>query len=338
LDSDGPKIIEVNTNAGGLATVFTFSKWVEAQKAVRRDFVVALKKEFELFQTGLASARPLKTVAIVDDNVSSQGLYPEMLFFAEILGNEGIQTFVLSPEDLILDSITKELTHNGVKIDLIYNRMTDFRFEDPFHKHIREAAIAKSIALTPHPAVYVRAADKRNLLKMKHSVIPETHLLKDKSIDDWCKIKKDYVFKPPAGNASKGVYRGDKVSIAKLKTLDGETIVQKFVAPAVSEDESKFDVRVFTRDNDIIGLASRHFTGQVMEMRSAKAGFKEALPDGVCCLPCLDINVAGNRLKEWNEERQSSAVKSKEVVEHEMSFCPCCDSENGCGSDCKCPH
>ena len=75
-----------------------------------------------------------------------------MQYFAQMLTAQGIKAFALSPEDLTFDAATKELSYQGVKIDLIYNRMTDFRFEDPFHKDIRAAAIAKTIALTPHPA------------------------------------------------------------------------------------------------------------------------------------------------------------------------------------------
>lgn len=72
---------EVNTNAGGLATVFTFSKLDFAQKAVRRDFISAIKKEFELFQRWKrpnSDPEPLRSVAIVDDDVTSQVSHPHL--------------------------------------------------------------------------------------------------------------------------------------------------------------------------------------------------------------------------------------------------------------------
>lgn len=51
---------------------------------------------------------------------------------------------------------------------------------------------------------------------MDHEVVPPTFLLSERSIEEWMKVKKDFVFKPPSGNASKGVYRGDKLSAAKM--------------------------------------------------------------------------------------------------------------------------
>ncbi len=132
-----------------------------------------------------------------------------MLYFAKLLEDKGVKAVVVSPEELTISDQTNDLYYKDMKIDLIYNRMTDFRLEDPFHAHIRRATVAGSVALTPHPAgtlsiplfppdciinfnysyiVYVRAGDKRNLLKMKHAVIPDTHLLKEKTIEEWCKV------------------------------------------------------------------------------------------------------------------------------------------------------
>lgn len=121
---------------------------------------------------------------------------------------------------------------------------------------------------------------------MKDPVVPVAYLLKDKPIEEWGKIKKNFVFKPPEGAGSKGVYRGDKISITTLKKLEPDTVAQEFCPPPTSEG-TKYDVRVYTRDTDILALVSRHFTGQVMEMRSSDSGFKAVLPDDVCCLPLL---------------------------------------------------
>jgi hypothetical protein len=90
------------------------------------------------------------------------------------------------------------------------------------------------------------------------------------------------------GNGSRGVYRGDKLSVSKLRALPADTIVQEWSPPGVSDDGTKYDLRVFTSGTDILGLASRHFTGQVMEMSSEKSGFKVCLPDGYCCFSVLD--------------------------------------------------
>ena len=83
------------------------------------------------------------------------------------------------------------------------------------------------------------------------------------------------------------MYRGDKLSVTRLRELPSDTIVQEWAPPGVSSDGTKYDIRVFTCGTEILGLASRHFSGQVMEMSSEKSGFKVALPEGYCCFSVL---------------------------------------------------
>lgn len=282
LTSKGPKLIEINTNAGGLATVFNFGRYPFEEPYIHDKFIKAILKEYKL----AGNKAPPKLIAIIDDDVKNQKLYPEMLVFSDLLQRSGIKCVVISPEDLEL-SPEKKLFYQGQKIDLIYNRLVDFRMKEERHQAIRESSIANQVVLTPHPASYVRFADKRKLLTMQDPVIPKTFLLKDKPFEEWIKIKKNYIFKPADGAGSKGVYRGDKLSNSKLQSLSPFTIVQEYCPPALSSDGSKYDVRVYTRDSDILGLTTRQFCGQVMEMQSEKSGFKATLPEGICCFPKL---------------------------------------------------
>jgi len=58
-----------------------------------------------------------------------------------------------------------------------------------------------------------------------------------------------------------------------------------------------------------------------MEMRSAKSGFKEVLPEGVCCIPCLDPKHTVDLLRLWNEKRKEEGRKdiiSSEEKLHEI--------------------
>jgi hypothetical protein len=291
LTPEGPKLIEINTNAGGLATVFTFAEHELIAKHIQLLFLSAILKEYEIATEFHSMGDPLQYVVIVDDNVNHQKLYPEMLKLASII-EEGVATHakivaaVVSPEDLKLEE--DGLYHNGNRVQFIYNRMTDFRMTNPEHNHIREASLKGLAVLSPHPSAYVRYADKRNLCKITHPLVPKTYLLSDKPIEEWGKIKKSFVFKPPDGAASKGVYRGDKISQTKLQQLPPNTIAQEYCPPGISEDhQTKYDLRIYTRDCDILGIASRHFCGQVMEMSSALSGFKAALPEGVCCFPMV---------------------------------------------------
>lgn len=292
ITPEGPKLIEINTNAGGLATVFTFAEHELIARHIHILFVRALLKEFQLGSDYHSLHVPLEYVAIVDDNVTSQKLYPEMLKFAALIeqgicsSHPSMKAVVVSPEDLVLKE--DGIYYQDHQIQFIYNRMTDFRLTHPSHAHIRQASLDGHVILSPHPAAYVRYADKRNLTKLSHPLVPKTFLLSEKPLEEWGKIKKNFVFKPPDGAASKGVYRGDKVSQTKLQQLPANTIVQEYCPPGISQtDHTKFDVRVFSRAADILGLASRHFSGQVMEMSSALSGFKSALPEGICCFPMV---------------------------------------------------
>jgi hypothetical protein len=233
-----------------------------------------------------------KCVVIVDDNVQSQPLYSEMQYFCHLLIQNDIPAFACSPEELILaeDGTLKYISRDHPSpheyiVDFLYNRMTDFRFQMESHLHIRQSIERQKVIVSPHPAAYVRIADKRQLLHLKHTVVPNTVRLGDVSFNDWMKIRKDFVFKPPDGSGSKGVYLGHKISVKKLKELDPNSIAQEFCTPPISsldQIQTKYDFRVVTHDDQILGVMSRHFTGQVMEMRSEHSGFRISLPVGVC--------------------------------------------------------
>eukprot|EP00754_Rhynchopus_humris_P005374 Rhum_TRINITY_DN12686_c0_g1::Rhum_TRINITY_DN12686_c0_g1_i1::g.53134::m.53134 len=294
-DTSTPKLIEVNTNAGGLASVFHASECKQSRRMVMQQFVQALSEEYRFFLASLGEEAAQEfpkepNVAIVDDDALEQGLYMEMLLFSDSLTKRGIPSIVCSPEDLHVASDTGHLVHaeTGRRIHFVYNRLApDFKLKEANHLHLREALLSGAVCVSPHPAAYARIADKRLLTKLsgQHPCVPRTMQLADRPVEEWQKDKKKWVFKPPEGNASRGVYRGDKVSNKVLQSLPPDTIAQEMCEPGVAEDSSKFDVRVYSHGKKVIALASRHFTGQVMEMRSDKSGFKLALPEGVCCLP-----------------------------------------------------
>lgn len=268
LTPSGPKLIEINTNAGGLSTLIALTNDAQAKQKLTEQFLQAIKNEWLLF----ASEKPLRVIAIVDDDITTQPFFPEMQAFAKILCAAGYDAITCSPEEL--DQTKDGLALNGKKIDLIYNRLVDFRLTEARHKNIRDALLKGQVALTPHPAVYARCADKRRMVGWQHPVVPETHLLAERSREVWQNDRKRWVFKPPTGAGSRGVYRGDKITIGKLASLPPETIVQATVTPSAAADGSKMDVRVYTSGTQIIGAVSRQYTGQVMEMSSEKSGFK----------------------------------------------------------------
>lgn len=268
LTSQGPRLIEINTNAGGLASVLHLHRDDSSDGDIATCFTSALKREF----TAFGGSGPPRLIAIIDDDVKNQHFFPEMQYLAKIFEAAGMKTVVISPEEAVPS--TEGLQFHGETIDVIYNRLVDFRLQEASHTHLRQAAIEKKVLITPHPATYARVADKRNLLKIRHSLNPQSFQLRDKPLDEWWQNRKHWVFKPTQGAGSRGVYRGDKITSTKFHTLPQETVVQSYVPVPKAEDGSKYDVRVYTQDHHILAAAARHYTGQVMEMRSALAGFR----------------------------------------------------------------
>jgi glutathione synthase/RimK-type ligase-like ATP-grasp enzyme len=257
LTKQGPKLIEVNTNAGGLATTLSFPGG-SVQKLLTIQFVGAIREEYKKFR---GDSAVLKSVAICDDNAREQKMYLETRKFSEILIEAGIDARVVSPEEMELNETTgaMQFVSDQVPIDFIYNRICDFLLKEPSHEHIRKAGADFKVVISPHPAVYVRSADKRRMIHMKHEVVPQTFMLSDKPIEFWQENKKKYVFKPCQGFGSRGVYMGKSISRNKIATLPKDTIVQEDCSPPKSEDGSKFDLRIYTADTKLLGLATRHF-------------------------------------------------------------------------------
>lgn len=268
LTPEGPRLIEINTNAGGFASAIAMAEGEFAGALLEDRFVSALRDEYA---AAGHSGRP-RFVAIVDDNPLEQVFYPEMRFFADILERHEIPAVVISPQEI--ENASDGLRFGGRRIDFIYNRLTDFRLTEPSHAMLREAAIAGIVVLSPHPGVYARVADKRNLIRLKHPINPEAMFLSARSQEAWIADRKHWVFKPPVGAASKGVYRGDKLTLQKLATLTPDTVVQRMVPPPLAADGTKYDVRIFTHGSQIMAAFARHYGGQVMEMRSELAGLR----------------------------------------------------------------
>ena len=184
LTQNGPKLIEINTNAGGLASVFTFERADVLRKHIEMKFIEAIITEFNLARNNEKNSEKPTLLAIVDDNVEEQGMYPEMLAFSELLNNHSIPTVVISQNNIKMNE-EKELFFNNQKIEMIYNRICDFRLVEEKNKLLRESLLNKKVVITPHPYSYVRCGDKRNLLLLQEidkifNVIPKTFQLKGK--------------------------------------------------------------------------------------------------------------------------------------------------------------
>ncbi len=97
--------------------------------------------------------------------------------------------------------------------------------------------------------------------------------------------RRDYVFKPAQGYASRGVYRGDKITRKKWCEIVGEGyLAQRFAEPsqrflqlAGGLAAHKADIRVWTHGFEPVFAAARLYGGQVTGFRGEGAGFAPIL-------------------------------------------------------------
>lgn len=307
LGADGPRLIEVNTNAGGAflnaalahAQVRCCGGSVRASWAQYFDAgVVALFENEWRAQRG--SGRP-QTIAIVDEQPDAQYLYPEFRLAQRLLQNNGFDTLILSPSDLRYESGT--LYSGDKKIDLVYNRLVDFGLEAAEHEALRSAWLSGGAVITPNPFVHALRADKRNLALLSDGAtlldwglgteqaellsngVPRTVLVTADNGDDLWQQRKDWFFKPVAGHGSKGVYRGSKLTKGTFaRILESDYIAQAYVQPServVEVDGErhmlKVDVRLYTYRGVLMLAAARLYQGQTTNFRTPGGGFAPLL-------------------------------------------------------------
>ncbi|HCQ54112.1 MAG TPA: hypothetical protein DIV82_09355, partial [Brevundimonas diminuta] len=170
LGDGGPKLIEVNTNAGG-AFLNAFLAHAqgeccrEAQDAMRArvmgDFEALVWRMF-LNEWALQgrSGQP-RTIAIVDDRPKDQYLFPEFLLAQRFFEQRGVTAWVADPSELQFSQ--GRLEHEGEIVDLVYNRLVDFSLGADGHEALRDAYQNGAVVLTPSPRNHALFADKRNL-------------------------------------------------------------------------------------------------------------------------------------------------------------------------------
>lgn len=287
LTPDGPQLIEINTNAGG--------GLLAALQAGRDDVLDAFVAMFRA-----ESVRPLQAIAIVDAQPDSQYLYPEFLGFRKLFAAHGITAVICDPAELML--CHGNLWHEETKLDLIYNRLTDFDFSAPAHAVLREAW-RQGVTITPNPALHARYADKRNLIALTDNAlltawgvdedtrrilqagIPKTEAVTAERADDFWQRRKQLFFKPALGYGSKGSYRGEKVTKRVFEEIvAGDYVAQAFAPPSTVRvdvagemTELKADVRNYVYRGAVQLVAARLYQGQTTNFRTAGGGFAKVI-------------------------------------------------------------
>ena len=307
LSTDGPKLIEINTNAGG---VFLNAVLARAQEACCQEMEWTIHPDkkltfiedsiFDMFMAEWKSQRgdsPLRSIVIIDDNPAEQYLAPEFELFRDLFQKHGINASITDPSVLVWQDNQLLYEHNPV--DMIYNRLTDFYLEDSKHQSIKNAYEAGKVVMTPGPRAHSLYADKRNLIILSQDdklescgvskedrillsrVIPHTDLVKIDRADELWSNRRNLFFKPVAGFGSKATYRGDKITKKVwAEILKGDFVAQELVVPShrlISMDhvltELKFDIRAYVYAGKIQLMAARMYAGQTTNFRTPGGGF-----------------------------------------------------------------
>ena len=309
LTPQGPRLIEVNTNAGGallngLHTASLCDPEKLACLCANLMPVEAIERQIvESFASELAAARgaeaPLARVAIVDDQPREQFLYPEFELFQSLFARAGIEARIADTRALGL-ARSGGVALGDWPVDLVYLRDTDFALASERTRALREAYLARTVVVTPSPREHFLLADKRRLALFSSqpvlrelglaagdasflsAVVPETRGLAELGAETAWRSRAEWVFKPAAAFGSRAVYRGDKISRKRFDAILREPgyVAQRRVDPGLVMVETdggrramKFDVRAYAYRDRVLLLGARVYEGQVTNLRSPGGGF-----------------------------------------------------------------
>lgn len=311
LGEAGPRLIEINTNAGGALLNAALARahrdccapmqgLMDATShltGLDDTFVAMFRSEWQA-QRGTA---PLRSVLIVDDAPDDQYLAPEFTLARQLFLAHGINAAVGDARDLQWKdgALWHPALPSDQAVDLVYNRLTDFSLSEPAHAALRAAYVAGAAVVTPHPRVHALFADKRNLItlgddallgswgvsaedrRLLQAVVPHTELVTAEQADALWARRRQLFFKPVAGYGAKAAYRGDKLTKSVWAHITaGGFIAQALVPPSerlVDVDgvatRLKLDLRAYTFGGQVQLLAARTYTGQTTNFRTAGGGF-----------------------------------------------------------------
>jgi hypothetical protein len=293
LPADGPKLIEININAGG-AFLQRFIRPSAAALQRHECCSGRLEPEFDPVDAMLECWRRLRgeqallTIAIVDTDPEGQGLYDDMLAARTAIRARGIGCDILDISALRLQD--GRLAGPAGPIDFVYNRCTDFSLSHPDNAVLRHAWRSGAALVAPNPDIHAAYADKHWLIALSDlarqgatglDCILETRELTAANAAQLWARRRDFVFKPRQGYGSRGVYRGDKLTSVRWPLLlDQGYLAQAYAEPmprtmptSAGVRRFKSDIRIWTLGTEPLHMAARLYSGQVMGMKREAEGF-----------------------------------------------------------------
>lgn len=308
LGPDGPKLIEINTNAGGAYLNLALARAQTACCAEMQPLYPPAKPLADLEQQWLDMFRhewqaqgrstQLGTVAIVDEAPEQQYLYPEFQLFQRLFEHAGIHCVIADPTQLVWRD--GRLWLDDLAIDLVYNRLTDFYLSQPANQALAQAYVANVVVVTPNPRAHALYADKRDLAWLSDEAwlrqlgvpegiinlllagVPATRPVTPAVADPLWAERRQLFFKPASGFGSRAAYRGDKLTRRVWNEIvAGDYVAQQIAHPSErlvgledgNNSELKLDVRAYVYRGQIQLFAARLYSGQTTNFRTPGGGF-----------------------------------------------------------------
>ena len=176
-------------------------------------------------------------VLILDDpdSLETGKFRDELLLLRELLRHRGLSAEISAPESLHWSGTHLLLNHRAVSF--VINRSTDFFWEGESFLALRQAHQHGSVYAAPNPFTYATRSDKRLLEPLScperdavlgvlphereilSTHIPETRLVREENVEELVARKRDLVFKPARGYASRGLLSSDQVGRSRLRRL-----------------------------------------------------------------------------------------------------------------------
>lgn len=305
LTPDGPRLIEVNTNPGG---VLINALVAEAQDCCLPELHAGRRGRptgeaaLDVLRDEWRAQRMeavLRSVAIVDEAPAQQYLYPEFLMFQQLLRAHGVDAVICDPSELRHEA--GALRRGDTAIDFVYNRLTDFALQAPASAALRAAYLAGDVVLSPHPRAHALYADKRALtvlgdatflrdagldaddITTLSNAVPETRLVTPAAREALWADRRHWFFKPAAGFGSRASYRGDKLTRRVWDEIaQGTYVAQRIVPPSEralpgGAGHLKVDLRCYAYRGEVLLFAARMYQGQTTNFRTPGGGFAPVL-------------------------------------------------------------
>jgi hypothetical protein len=301
IGAAGPRLIEINTNAGGgfvnLELLRAQREALSDAEAVAASFVAMFRAEAQA--AGLPGLPAC--LAIVDDAPEQQFLLPDFEGCRDLLQAAGVDAVICDPGQF--EFVDGALRLGERRVDMVYNRLTDFALDQPEHAGLRAAWAAGAVLLTPHPRSHALYADKRNLIRLSDEawlaaigvstadraliarVVPRTEPVTADRAEDFWSRRKELFFKPAAGYGARAVYRGAKLTKGVFDDILGGGYVAQALVPAPSRtvlvdsapQALKYDLRCYTYKGGLLLTTARLWQGQTTNMRTPGGGFAPVL-------------------------------------------------------------